>query len=352
MIWADRNGNIGWQAVGIAPVRKNWSGLVPVPGDGRFEWDGFLPVKKLPHVYNPKQGFKATANENNVPEGYKYREAVGWTWAEKYRVTRINDVLSEDKKFTLEDMMKLQFDVHSLPAQELVPLLKNIPVDDLKLSALRDSLLSWDFELIAASPEAGIYMAWEKELEAGLRSLVIPAAASPWIRSVPINKVISILNNVQPVFATKKERDNFLIEKLSAAAGRLKDRFGDNPEKWVYGQPGYHHAYIKHILSNVVTDSVRRVLDHGPLPRGGNGQTPGMTGNSDNQTSGASFRIAVDLADWDSCMFTNTPGQSGDPASPFYRNLFSDWAHDRHFKLPFSRQAVEKITAEKVRLQP
>lgn len=352
MIWADRNGNIGWQAVGIAPIRKNWSGLVPVPGDGRYEWSGFLPVKKLPHVYNPKQGFKATANENNVPEGYKYREAVGWTWAENHRVRRINQVLSEDKKFSLEDMMKLQFDAHSLPARQLVPLLKNIQVEDAGLKALRDRLLNWNFELNSTSVEAGIYVAWEKELESGLRPLVIPGAASTWIRSLSINKVISMLKNVQPVFANENERNDFLILKLNSAAARLKERFGEDPEKWIYGQPGYHHVSIKHVLSNVVSDSVRRVLDHGPLPRGGNGHTPGMTGGSDNQTSGASFRIAVDLADWDSCMFTNTPGQSGDPASPFYRNLFSDWAHDRHFKLPFSRTAIEKITVEKVRLEP
>jgi len=121
---------------------------------------------------------------------------------------------------------------------------------------------------------------------------------------------------------------------------------------WNYGQPDYHHVRIKHLLSNSVNDSIRQLLDHGPLPRGGNGQTPGMTGGSDNQTSGASFRIAVDLADWDSCMFTNSPGQSGNPASPYYRNLFKDWAEDRHFKVYFSRSAVEGNTAERLKLIP
>jgi len=352
MIWADRKGNIGWQSVGIAPIRRNWSGLVPVAGDGRYEWDGYLPVKKLPHVYNPKQGFKATANENNVPEGYKYREAVGWTWAENYRVTRINEVLSENKKFTVEDMMKLQFDFHSIPARELVPLLKKIQIDETKLEEVRKRLLNWNFELKTTSVEAGIYVAWEKELESGLRSLIIPASVSSRIRTVPVNKVISFLKDVKPVFASEKERDEFLAERLGIAVNRLKDRFGDDPEKWIYGQNGYHHVRIRHMLSNVVNDSLRNILDHGPVPRGGNGQTPGMTGSSDNQISGASFRIAVDLADWDKCMFTNTPGQSGDPLSPFYRNLFEGWANDRHFNLPFSRPAIEKISVQKIRLEP
>ena len=67
MVWADVGGNIGWQAVGIAPIRRNWTGLVPVPGDGRYEWDGYLEIKHKPHVYNPEKGFWATANENLVP---------------------------------------------------------------------------------------------------------------------------------------------------------------------------------------------------------------------------------------------------------------------------------------------
>ena len=60
MIWADPSGTIGWQSVGIAPIRTHWSGLVPVPGDGRYEWKGFLPIKEKPHAVNPPEGFIAT----------------------------------------------------------------------------------------------------------------------------------------------------------------------------------------------------------------------------------------------------------------------------------------------------
>ena len=352
MIWADRKGNIGWQAVGQAPIRQNWSGLVPVPGDGRFEWEGFLPVKNLPHVFNPEKGFWATANENNVPENYPHRNAVGWTWAEKYRAKRITEVLASKEKATLEDMMKLQFDYQSIPARELVPLLANFRSNQPRVEQIRQKLLNWNFHLGISSTEAGIYVAWEKELEAGLRSRIIPTAASPYLRNVPINKVIAILQSACQPFSTAGERDQFLLDQLTAAVGKLTERFDENIENWNYGQEQYHHVSIKHILSNAVSDSLRSVLNHGPLPRGGNGQTPGMTGGSDNQTSGASFRIAVDLADWDNCMFTNTPGQSGDASSPFYRNLFQDWASDKHFRAPFSRVAVEKITVEKVQLQP
>src|SRR5581483_7184956 len=74
MVWADRMGNIGWQAVGIAPIRTNWSGLVPVPGDGRYEWADFLPIKEKPHDFNPQRGFIATANNDLIPRNYPHMD--------------------------------------------------------------------------------------------------------------------------------------------------------------------------------------------------------------------------------------------------------------------------------------
>jgi penicillin amidase len=85
---------------------------------------------------------------------------------------------------------------------------------------------------------------------------------------------------------------------------------------------------------------LRRKLDFGPVPRGGYGLTPGATGMADNQTVGASFRFITDLSDWDKAVMINTPGQSGDPASPFYGNLFRDWANDRYFPALFTREMI------------
>jgi penicillin amidase len=94
MVWAGADGQIGWQVVGIAPLRRHHSGLVPVPGDGRFEWDGYLPIRQLPHVVDPDQGFWNTSNEAIVPSGYSHREALGWTWADPYRGARVAEVLA------------------------------------------------------------------------------------------------------------------------------------------------------------------------------------------------------------------------------------------------------------------
>jgi penicillin amidase len=92
MVWADRKGNIGWQVVGINPIRKNFSGMVPVPGDGRFEWKGYQNIKNRPNIYNPKKGFFATANQHVTPGDYRHGYTIGYTWADPFRGDRINEV--------------------------------------------------------------------------------------------------------------------------------------------------------------------------------------------------------------------------------------------------------------------
>ena len=129
MIWADKNGNIGWQSVGIAPIRRNFSGLVPVPGDGSYEWDGYLPIIEKPHVKNPANGFFATANQNVIPKDYKKWDAIGFSWSDPYRGERVNQVLSENDSLTMKDMTDLQVDVTSLPAKKLIPYLDNIDLN-------------------------------------------------------------------------------------------------------------------------------------------------------------------------------------------------------------------------------
>jgi penicillin amidase len=120
----------------------------------------------------------------------------------------------------------------------------------------------------------------------------------------------------------------------------------------VYGQTRYKHALIRHPLSEAVTDSVRTRLDVGPVARGGDGNTVNATGGGNNQTSGASFRIIADLADWDRTIATNTPGQSGNPDDPHYRDLFGLWAENRYFPLFYSRAKVEGVTERSTVLAP
>ena len=126
MIWADKKGNIGWQAVGIAPIRNNFSGLVPVPGNGTYEWDGYLPITDKPNVVNPSESIKEELR-NVTPENYTHWNAVGYTWSDPFRGNRIDEVLSPHDSLTLEDLTSLQVDYLSLPARALTPMLLKIP---------------------------------------------------------------------------------------------------------------------------------------------------------------------------------------------------------------------------------
>ena len=128
MVWADVNGQIGWQAVGLSPRRANWDGLLPVPGDGRYEWDGFLLATDLPTLANPPQGWFATANQDNLPLGYPH--SVGFQWTDPFRFARIEEVLGSGRRWTMADMMRLQQDELSLPARTLVPMLRGLTLPE------------------------------------------------------------------------------------------------------------------------------------------------------------------------------------------------------------------------------
>lgn len=354
MIWADKEGNIGWQVVGVAPMRKNWSGMVPIPGDGRYEWDGFLPIKSLPHIFNPEKGFWATANENLVPDNYEHRNAVGWSWSESYRADRINEVLATKRKFSISDMMKLQSDYLSIPARTLIPLLKDLISPDKATETARIMLGKWDFVMDKNSIEAAIYKVWEDRLQKNIEPMFVQENERELVSSLPLSNVIDWILTARPEFGANSvtARDEFLIKALKDATDDLSKKFGPDMRKWQHGQIANHHVLIKHPLSNAVNAATRKKLEVGPYPRGGYGYTPGMTGDGDNQTHGASFRIVVDTEDWDKSMFTNAPGQSGVPESHFYSNLFPLWANDKHFPVFFSKPLVEKSAYEKFILRP
>jgi penicillin amidase len=354
MIWADRNGNIGWQAVGIAPIRTHWSGLVAVPGDGRYEWAGYLPIKEKPHSFNPPDGFIATANNDLIPRGYAHMNAVGFVWTDPFRWQRISEVLGSGKKLTLDDMMRLQTDYLSIPARQLVPLLANVTAAEAAAERARRAMLSWNFVLDKGSAVAGIYETWLRRLGDNVSQRVTPSDGRQYLRNLPTARVIEWLSKPPASFGANPPavRDSILLQSLSQTVADLTQRFGSDTAKWVYGQPAFHHALIPHPLSDVASPELKRTLDVGPAPRGGDSHTVGVTGAGGNQTSGASFRIVVDLADWDTAMGTNTPGQSGNPESPHYRDLFELWSSDRYFSVPYSRSRVEAVTERRVVLSP
>jgi len=348
MVWADKSGTIGWQAVGIAPIRKNYSGLVPVPGDGRYEWDGYLPIKKKPHIANPGKGFFATANQNVTPENYLYWDAIGYTWSNEFRGNRINEILSSGNKLSMQKMKALQTDYYSIPARTLIPFLKDLKFDSKQASLAKKQLLDCNFVLDKTSIAAGIYVEWENQIIKAVKKQFFPKEVQSLL-PIQLSKVVFWISNPEKIFAdpADKNRDLFIKQTFTKSIAVLSERLGNNMDDWQYGQEKYKHITIFHALSNSVNRNLKEKLNTGTALRGGYANCPNSTGGALNQPSGASFRIIVNTGDWDMTQAINTPGQSGNPDSPFYKNLFTLWANDKYFPLYYSKEKVEGVEAGK-----
>jgi penicillin amidase len=142
------------------------------------------------------------------------------------------------------------------------------------------------------------------------------------------------------------------MDALEKAVNALRKKLGFNMEDWVYGQLKYKHVKLTHPLNAFLSNEMKKQMNTGILPRGGNGQTPGSTGSADNQGSGASFRLLIDTKDWDNTLMINSPGQSGNPSSPFYKNLFETWANDQFFPAYYTKDRIRTVTKEQLILQP
>src|SRR5207248_9829632 len=338
--------------VAIAPLRPNWSGLVPVAGDGRYEWNGYLPVNALPHVLNPEKGFFVTANNFLFPPHYPYREAMHYTAADPYRAARITEVLGSGRLFSVAEMMRLQNDNLSIPARALVPLLRDVLLADATVEKVRQLLLAWNDSVDADSVPAGIYEMWQRRLAANVRNVLVPKEAQAFIQ-LSMKKVIDWLAAPDGRFGSNPTaaRDEILTRSLQEAVAELTKKLGSDMTGWQWGQEKYHHALIPHPLADMKPD-LRATLNVGPWPRGGDSYTVSATGGADNQTSGGSFKIIADTDNWDNSVGLNNPGQSGDPASPHYRDLFDLWSRGRYFPIFYSRPKIESATEERLTLQP
>ena len=345
MVWADKMGNIGWQAVGIAPIRNNHSGMVPVLGNGDYEWDGYLPIIDKPNTFNPSSNYFATANQNVTPETYTNWNAIGFSWSDPYRGTRVEDVLKSNKKFTMDDMKSLQVDYHSLPSEELIKMLKKINFDK-EFKQYISMFENWDNKLFKNSVEATIYVNFERKLIRSFHDEYVPEEVKNllWVQ---LYKIIEKVNSFEV-----EEKNNFLKNVFISSIQDLKNRFGSNIEDWVYGQNNYKHIKVNHPLDDIVNDSINKIISFKRYSRGGNSYTPGSTGSNLNQSSGASFRVIIDTKDWDNSIATNSPGQSGDPSSPFYRNLYESWANDEYFKLLYSKDLILKNSHSRIVYSP
>lgn len=306
LICGDVDGNIAFMITGLTPDRDGWNGRLPVPGTGQYEWQGFR--SELPGEFNPDRGYIATANNNVHPPGYDgepmfYHTSQGVDTA---RITRLHQLLGTDEQLSMEDHMEIQLDAYSLRAERDIPAFQGWTSDDEEVERARAMVADWDAVMSADSAAAAIYARWT--------DLADEEAQDPDVAA--------------------EERRPLIEEGLSRTVEALTEELGSDWSQWRWGR--IHESELNHMF----------VPEYG-LP---SVERPGGFGTIN--ATGANFRRIIDLANMDGSVWTNAPGQSGQPGSPYYGDLREYLGNGEYLPLLMSRDAVEERAAHRLTLQP
>ena len=349
LLFANRAGDIGWAPGGFVPVRAAGDGLLPVPAGKAHRWTGLLDAKLMPVKHNPADGWIATANEMNIPAGYPH--LLGLEWADRSRITRISEVIGSKPKFGLTDAMALQNDPTSPMARRAVALLQGLAGRDANERGALALLGNWNGHEGPDSAAAALYEIWAaRHLAASAVKAIVPEAARRNFGRTSIGNILPVLEDGKLLGPDSAAlRAEILLGSLGLAFAETARLLGPDPATWRWG--ALHRADFQPSLPIAGRDAERRV---GPVPIGGSGSTPMAmgTGPDFRVVSGASVRVVMDVGAWDNSMAINTPGQSGDPASPHYRDLFARWATGNYVPFVWSRPRVLQEAERVINVTP
>ena len=367
-VYADTDGNIGWKTGGLTPIRPNWDGTLPVPGDGRYEWAGFYDMDELPGCFNPEQGWVATANEMNLPEDSPQERHITYDWYAPYRRHRIDEALAAAPASTLQEMVALQNDYVSIPARRILARVRGLPFDSPDDVDGLDILLDWDTDLQSDSAAAALFEIWYRR---HLRPALLRKALEPLVGADRVAAAMSRIASKEDLLADARvdlslleepgerlgsQAEKFLamtvVTTLRDAVAEVEHLLGPDRDQWQWGR--LHVALATHPLKALLGTVPEERLVAGPLPRGGSGDTVGNTAYGPNfvQSAGSTFRIAIDVGNWDDSLAMNAPGQSGRLDDPHYTDLFEAWAEGKAFPLLYTRASVEAAAEQVIRLDP
>lgn len=367
-VFATTDGDWGWQVAAKIPRRSGWDGSLPVPGTGAFEWHGFASGRELPAERRPERGWIATANEMNLSEEWA---AGGLTathdWYSSARASRLREWLDEHDRVSVRESSEMQTDTLSVHALALLGAFRDVRPTDPRVVAEWEALLAWDGRETAVSRAALIFQIWARRhlrpalVDARLRGEGITGSRLDDARSL-IMKDESFGGDLRGDLALANwSRDpgagvdagELITRTLRASLSEIALLLGAETESapWTWGR--LHHASVSHpaLARDDSVDPAWRT--QGPVPLGGSGDTVGMAGydSTFRQTIGSTFRMVLDVGNWDESVAMNSPGQSGDPRSPHYADLFDDWASGAAFPLVFSDAAVENAVTERITLR-
>ena len=277
----------------------------------------------------------------NLPPDYPINDyRIGFEWSSPWRYKRLWEVLAEQDQHTMQNSLDLQRDYHSVLARRVLALLPKL--EDYPGGGL---LSGWNYEMKPDSPAAALWNIWyTRHLAPVLGAFLAKDAESPSVALDPLT-LLDVL--------TKPRARTVAYASLQGAFQETESLLGTDPKKWQWGD--LHRIKFQHPLLAQATGKLHKDMRMTDYPRGGNANTTnntGFRGQGFDVASGASFRMVVDVGNWDNAFATNAPGQSGDPRSKFYDNLLDNWASDDSFPLLYSRTAIEKNGAFSITLLP
>ncbi len=334
-VYADVAGNIGYYAPGALPIRRNGDGRLPVPGwTDEYEWVGYVPFEELPHVYNPPQGYIATANNQVTGDDYPY--LLSTSWAAPYRAQRIIELIEQGNQLTVADMRAMLGDVVSAQARDLLPVMRAVTPAGPREAAALELLRSWDGAMHGDSAAAAVYQGYyfaaiEAIFADELRDLFADQYQSE--RDFPAMALRAVLLDGHSewcddgtTLAVTEDCATTLARALTQGLEAMADAQGQNdPARWRWDR--VHQVVFPHNPFSQV--GLLRGIFERRIPNGGDNFTvnvgPVRITEPYLQYNVPSYRQIIDLGDLNGSQFMHTTGQSGNLLSSRYSDYLERW---------------------------
>jgi penicillin amidase len=350
LVYADVDGNIGYQMPGNIPVRKSGDGRLPVPGwTGEFDWQGYIPFEQLPYVFNPKSGFVVTANNRVNP--WNSPNLITTDWDYGFRAQRIVDLINTAPgPIDIEYIEKIQGDNFDASASILVPLLLKVDLGDPALESTRTILADWDYQNNMNSSPAALYAAFWKRFLSNTFGDDLPDDKQPtgsgrWFEVVRnmASDPKSHWWDSQITPEIIETRDDILQSSFSQAVSDVEKLLGKDTAKWQWGD--LHTATFRNqTLGKSGILPIEILFNRGPFPTGGGPSIVNATGwnaSSDFElTSLPSLRMIIDMGDFRNSLSVHTTGQSGHAYHPHYIDMVDLWRNIQYYPMLWNEQAI------------
>lgn len=374
VVYADINGNIGYQCMSGIPVRRSGNGISVLDGTtSQNDWSGQVPFESLPNSYNPPEGYLASANNKIAGEWFNY--FVSNYWENPSRIRRIDQYLNSKEKFGIEDFKSLQNDLYSFHAKEVVPYILDACKDDSTFFLLPEKnapnyqyyesylfLKHWDFVMAPDSRGAAIFNVFFQKLLADLyQDEMGETTFESFIKlsNVPARVTTQLLVNQQSTWwddtRTKEteSRDMIIRRSFAGAVEFLRERFGQEPGGWTWEK--LHHVTFEHPIGK--QKPLNYLFNIGPFSMGGNTTTVNNTEFHYSDPAfkvllGASMRRIVDMADITLPLTILTLGQSGQPYNVHYADQNTMWLHGRYKTCSMNENEIDKARMTLLILKP